>query len=179
MFFFTLMTQSWPLNLMRIYNIMLMPGWFLWQKKVHCKHNIHINLSTSWSNGFLYLGVDIYMHKRPLLYENTIPIINSLEHPRTIPPNTLLGAPYPSMAIWHHVHCCPQVQCSHISSRAPHVHVNTNRVSTSHDVITNWDKQSLYPTQDYSNWSGDTTWDGTTIIPNNEPHLLGVNNDMP
>ena len=101
MFFSTLVTRSWSLNLMHIYNIMLMARWFLWQKQAHCKPNI---TSICWQDVMVDLCIEVWhLHAQKatsLLY--TIPMNNSFEaisshnHDGTTIPLGTLGAMYQS-----------------------------------------------------------------------------------
>ena len=52
-----------------------------------------------------------------------------------MPPGTLPGAPLQSMVIQHHGPSYTRVQCIHMGSSPPHVHVNTSREFISQDVI--------------------------------------------
>mgnify|MGYP006962886108 CR=1 FL=1 len=58
-----------------------------------------------------------------------------------------------SMVIWYHGQTCPHVRWSHMSSKSPNIHADTNGVSTS---LMDDTSQIIHHRQDYTCWIGST-----------------------
>ena len=115
------------------------PRWFL--SREGARSSLRSIMRARWSCGFLHISrSDIYKDRWVFLFDPNhqgsiyLGICRS-DHARTMPPGAIPGALYQSMVIWHHGY--PDVRCNHMGSKPPHVCVDTNRTSTSHDVVTN------------------------------------------
>ena len=76
-----------------------------------------------------------------------------------------------SMVIWYHGQTCPHVRWSHMSSKSPNIHADTNGVSTS---LMDDTSQIIHHRQDYTCWIGSTPVTVKALL-QIEPHQLDTN----
>ena len=124
----------------------------------------------SWKSWFIIYQGDTFLHD-PSHQGLTHPKICNSTCARMTVPTVHFQEPHTKVWLFNTmVTCCFHVQCINMGCMLPSVHVDTNRVFTSHGIAQMTHR--IHPTWNHLRWIGSNPHDGRSIFPNFEPHQI-------